>query len=64
MRPSSLEHFRARGTTLGLEAVTNRFSGTIPTQVGKLHSVMNFMVNECMEPFDPHTAFEALSGDV
>ena len=38
----SLQHFLLRGTTLGLEAVTNRFSGTIPTQVGKLSDVMHF----------------------
>jgi hypothetical protein len=41
-----LEHLLLRGTTLGLEAISNRFSGTIPTQVGKLSRVMNVALND------------------
>ena len=41
-----LESLLLRGTTKGLEAVTNRFSGTIPTEIGRLASTMTVGLND------------------
>ena len=43
---SLLQTLYVRGTTAGLEAVTNRFSGTLPTEIGKLHSVRHVALND------------------
>jgi len=43
---TKLQHFLARGTTHGLQDVTNRFSGTLPTEIGKLKDTVVFAVND------------------
>ena len=41
-----LEQFLARGTTVGLNAATNRFSGTLPTEIGQMDSLMRLALND------------------